>query len=44
MLLLTHRGTDSDDSHAFVVEDRSYVSARWPGEAYLFAKKLIAKL
>ncbi|MBL8684131.1 MAG: DJ-1/PfpI family protein [Myxococcales bacterium] len=41
---LTHRGTDTDDSHAFVVEDNRYVSARWPGDAYLFAKRLLAKL
>lgn len=25
----TKRGTDADDSHAFVVEDGNYVSARW---------------
>ena len=37
---LTHRGTRADDTHAFVVEDGHYVSARWPGDAYLFAKKL----
>ncbi len=41
---LTHRGTDSDDSRAFVVDDGRYLSARWPGDAYLFAKRLIAKL
>lgn len=41
---LTHRGTDTDDRHAFVVEDGRYVSARWPGDAYLFAKRLLAKL
>jgi putative intracellular protease/amidase len=33
------RGTDSDDSPAFVVEDGNYLSARWPGDAYLFAKR-----
>ena len=26
-------------SGAFVVEDGRYVSARWPGDAYLFAKR-----
>ena len=40
----TERGTDTDDSAAFVVEDGRYVSARWPGDSYLFAKKLLAKL
>jgi putative intracellular protease/amidase len=38
------RGTATDDSAAFVVEDGRYVSARWPGDAYLFAKKLIERL
>jgi putative intracellular protease/amidase len=41
---LSRRGTDTDDSPAFVVEDGRYVSARWPGDAYLFAKKLIERL
>jgi putative intracellular protease/amidase len=41
---LTAKGTDADDRDAFVVEDGSYVSARWPGDAYLFAKKLAALL
>ena len=35
----TKRGTDSDDSAAFVVSDGNYISARWPGDAYLFAKR-----
>jgi putative intracellular protease/amidase len=35
----TKRGTDGDDSAAFVVEDGNYLSARWPGDAYLFAKR-----
>jgi hypothetical protein len=26
------------------VEDGRYLSARWPGDAYLFAKKLLARL
>jgi putative intracellular protease/amidase len=38
------RGTATDDRPAFVVEDRNYVSARWPGDAYLFAKRFIALL
>jgi putative intracellular protease/amidase len=40
----TRRGTDADDSPAYVVEDGRYVSARWPGDAYLFAKKLLDRL
>ena len=42
--VLTQRGTDTDDSPAFVVEDGAYVSARWPGDAYLFAKKMLARM
>lgn len=41
---LSRRGTRDDDSAAFVVEDGRYVSARWPGDAYLIAKRLIEKL
>jgi putative intracellular protease/amidase len=41
---LSKRGTRDDDTHAFVVEDGAYLSGRWPGDAYLIAKKLIAKL
>jgi putative intracellular protease/amidase len=41
---LSKRGTRDDDAHAFVVEDGRYVSARWPGDAYLIAKKLMAAL
>jgi putative intracellular protease/amidase len=41
---LSRRGTDTDDGPAFVVEDDRYVSARWPGDAYLFAKKLLQRL
>ncbi|MHB8416938.1 MAG: type 1 glutamine amidotransferase domain-containing protein [Myxococcales bacterium] len=33
-----------DDRLAFVVEDGRYLSARWPGDAYLFAKKLLERL
>ena len=29
---------------AFVVEDGNYVSARWPGDAYLFARRFAALL
>ncbi|MBS1150604.1 MAG: ThiJ/PfpI family protein [Myxococcaceae bacterium] len=41
---LSTRGTDLDDRAAFVVEDANYVSARWPGDAYLFAKKLLERV
>jgi putative intracellular protease/amidase len=42
--VLSTRGTRDDDAPAFVVEDDAYVSARWPGDAYLFVKKLLARL
>jgi putative intracellular protease/amidase len=35
---LSARGTATDDRPAFVVPDRNYVSARWPGDAYLFGR------
>jgi len=41
---LTARGTAEDESPAFVVEDGAYVSARWPGDAYLFARRFMARL
>jgi putative intracellular protease/amidase len=41
---LSKRGTRDDDTAAFVVEDGRYVSARWPGDAYLIARKLIERL
>ena len=41
---LTRRGTATDDTPAFVVEDGPYVSARWPGDAYLFAQKFADRL
>jgi putative intracellular protease/amidase len=40
----TLRGTMTDDRAAFVVEDANYLSARWPGDAYLFAKRFLALL
>ena len=33
------RDTAEDDAPAFVVEDGRYLSARWPGDAYLFARR-----
>lgn len=38
------RGSDADDGPAFVVTDGNYVSARWPGDAYLFARRFLALL
>ena len=38
------RGTRTDHTHAFVVEDGNYVSARWPGDSYLFAQRFAARL
>ena len=38
------RGTEDDDTPAFVVEDGTYVSARWPGDAYLFARRFADRL
>ena len=35
----TKRGSAGDHRHAFVVQDGHYVSARWPGDAYLFAER-----
>jgi putative intracellular protease/amidase len=42
--VLSKRGTDVDDGPAFCVEDGNYVSARWPGDAYLFAKRFMNAL
>ncbi|GDY67858.1 hypothetical protein SAV14893_072510 [Streptomyces avermitilis] len=39
--VLTRRGTAGDDTHAFVVEDGTYLSARWPGDAYLFGRRYL---
>jgi len=43
-MILGSRGIDGDRKHAFVVEDGRYLSARWPGDAYLFAEKLLERL
>lgn len=39
--VLSARGTAADDAPTFVVQDGRYVSARWPGDAYAFARRLI---
>jgi putative intracellular protease/amidase len=41
---VTARGTATDDTAAFAVQDRNYVSARWPGDAYLFGRRFCALL
>jgi putative intracellular protease/amidase len=38
------RGIAGEEKTAFVVEDGRYVSARWPGDAYVFARKLQERL
>jgi len=43
-LHLVSRGTADDDGPAFVVEDRHYVSGRWPGDAYKLGRSLAARL
>jgi putative intracellular protease/amidase len=43
-ITLGQRGTFTDDRATFVVEDQHYVSARWPGDAYVFARRLLARL
>ena len=43
---LSKRGTATDDRQAFVVEKPSgrYLSARWPGDAFPLAKRLVQRL
>lgn len=43
-LTLVSHGTEEDARAAFVVEDGPYLSARWPGDAFAFAEKLVARL
>ncbi len=38
-LTLSARGTETNDAPAFTVQDGRYLSARWPGDAYLFARR-----
>jgi putative intracellular protease/amidase len=40
----TARDTATDARPAFVVEDGTYISARWPGDVHTFAAALSAKL
>jgi putative intracellular protease/amidase len=41
---LAARDSDENSRPAFVVEDGRYVSARWPGDAWTFAKALLRRL
>jgi putative intracellular protease/amidase len=43
-LSLIARGTRANHAAAFTVEDGNYVSARWPGDAYLFAEQMLQRL
>ena len=38
------RDSMDNETPAFVVRDRNYVSARWPGDAHTFAKAFAAML
>ena len=38
------RGTATNDRPAFTVTDRNYLSARWPGDAYQFARRFTTLL
>lgn len=39
-----HTLTRAGHEVVFASEHGSYVSARWPGDAFLFAKRLLARL
>ena len=43
-IILGARGSERDDRAAFVVRDGDILTARWPGDAWLFAKQLAAML
>lgn len=43
-ITLGGRGTFDDDKDAFVLEDGNYISARWPGDAYLLTRRLVRLL
>lgn len=38
------RDSDNDDTPAFVIRDRDYLSARWPGDVHRFAREFAAML
>lgn len=43
-ITLTKQGTATNDTAAFTMQDGVYISARWPGDAYLFARRFMALL
>jgi putative intracellular protease/amidase len=43
-LTVRRRGSGLDDSAAFSVRDGNYLSARWPGDSYQFAKTFVRML
>ncbi len=43
-LVLGTRGINGDERTAFIVEDGRYVSGRWPGDAYAFARRFAGLL
>ena len=43
-ITIAARDSAQDASASFVLEDGNYLSARWPGDAYTFASRLINKL
>ena len=34
----------TDEKYAYVCTDDNYISARWPGDAYLFGQTILSKL
>ena len=42
--VLYRRGSATDDRPAFTVSDGRYLSARWPGDAYLFSSRFLELL
>ncbi len=43
-LTLAARDSDQELTPGFLVEDGHYLSARWPGDAYSFARRFVEKL
>ncbi len=41
---LVAKGSRNDDKPAFIVEDGNYLSGRWPGDAYLLARRFVEQL
>jgi putative intracellular protease/amidase len=41
---VSQRGTATDHGPAFTVQDGNYISARWPGDAYLFTEQFLIML